>query len=203
MNTDTDHYKSGQTATIDIGVLDEVGMPVCDATLQLRVKNSELSLDESIDVTRNTDICETFESSNIIPDYTASYMFPESGVYELTLTANNGAGDKVMTRFINVTQVISPAAITRRQATRLYPFGGAPAAFDVYFDLPFTGTVVEKVPADFEITAISGEGVLADAKEDEDFKTITWSDVTALAGETQTFSYTYDAPDVSPMFYRV
>ena len=196
MNTDTDHYKSGQTATIDIGVLDEVGMPVCDATLQLRVKNSELSLDESIDVTRNTEICETFESSNILPDYTANYLFSEPGVYELTLTADNGAGEKVMTQFINVTQIITPAAITRRTATRLYPF-------DVYFHLGFSGSIVEKVPVDFEISAISGDGVLADAKEGENFKTITWSDISAVADETQTFTYTYDAPDVSPMFYKL
>jgi PKD repeat protein len=148
-------------------------------------------------VIKNESICETFESTNIIPDYSASYTFAAVGTYTLELTVDNGNGPKVLTKIITVTETPAPFVISRSQATRLFPFGSSPATLSVLFNQDFSGTVVEQVPLDFTLSFTS-EGVVEIVG---DHQTITWT-VTATAGETKTFSYTYDAPDISPMYYK-
>ena len=106
-----------------------------------------------------------------------------------------------------MTEAPAPFVISRSQATRLFPFGSSPATITVQFNKDFTGSIVEKVPGDFVISAVSDAGTPTPNPSLEEGggvgeQTITWSDITAAAGETKTFSYTYDAPDVSPMYYK-
>ena len=159
-------------------------------------------MEEVVSVTKDETTCALFESTNVLPDYSAEYTFADAGDYTLELTVDNGNGPKVLTKNIHVGETSAPYVVTRTQATRLFPLGGSPATLSVLFNQDFSGAITEVAPKDFEISAISDNGVIVDAAEGKDFKTITWSNISATTGDTKTFTYTYDAPDVSPMYYK-
>jgi hypothetical protein len=109
---------------------------------------------EEVIIQKNSSICEAFDSTNIIPDYFAEYVFAQGGEYTLTLTADNGNGPKILTKTIRVIEN-PPLVITRQMATRLYPAHPAPATITIRFNTDFTGTITERLPADFVILSAS------------------------------------------------
>jgi hypothetical protein len=157
MNTDKDVYAKGEEATIDIGVLDDVGEPACDAQNTLTVfrnGDDELPTGDGIVLeVQNTETCTTFDSQNIVPDFTARYTFTEVGSYTFELLSDNGEGTKRLTEVVHVEEV-PPFIVERHAATRLYPVGFAPSTITVHFNSDFTGDVSEFVPAEFELKNI-------------------------------------------------
>jgi len=89
MNSDQDRYLVGQIGEIHFGVLDDEGNPVCDASLELIIKNQELGINDALSTKNgtivNTGNCENLEVGNIIPDYKAFYTFGEAGDYVFDL----------------------------------------------------------------------------------------------------------------------
>ena len=104
----------------------------------------------------------------------------------------------------------SPVIISRKAATRLYPVGWSPMEITVRFNEDFKGTITDTVPGSFEISDVAvetpGAGVSSNVSTSTETpsgeKTISWKG-SWKAGETATFSYLYDAPDVSPDFFTV
>jgi hypothetical protein len=192
MNTDQDVYRVGKRATIDIGILDGVGQPVCGLSPELKINGQVVGVTE-------TPQCELFDSQNIIPDYTAVYTFETAGEYTLELSVDNGNGLQSLTQTVVVIE--NPDfIISRAMATRLYPAGVSPASFTISTEVDFAGTVTETLPASFVVIEAPASATVAVSG---DIQTITWSDVAIPAGTTKTFSYTYNAPDISPMYYTV
>jgi len=223
-NSDKDIYKEGERGEVHIGVLDDDGKIVCDADVTLTVSapdGSEHVLSTENDLIETTGSCGTKQVGFIEPDYKAEYFFMEGvGEYVFTLSADNGGGVRSLQQKILVTsQQVSKSqvgisdistcdlstcrlvTIRRTSATRLYPFGYAPMTVEVEFLEDYRGDLIDIVPAGFVLRNVSGDGVV-DASVSEDSKTIVWNGAWN-AGEVATFSYEYDAPDVSPEFYTV
>jgi hypothetical protein len=248
MNADKDVYPVGGTGTIAIGILNDAGVPVCDATVDLTV--TKPSGDTATLPVENTGNCTQYNSQSTIADYQTMFVFADAGAYTFNLSVNNGAGVKTLTQTINA-EVTPDYVVERSAATRLYPKGSSPSTITIHFGKAFTGNISEIVPADFEVSgvgatldtsvapvatevpvttnegdtaSVSGEelGVLALAGEVTNStpvasansktvtvttagstKTLTVSDISAVAGDTLTIEYSYDAPDVSPMYYTL
>ncbi len=194
MNTDADTYTVGETAHISLGVLDDAGMPICNADTQLTLIRPD-GTSELLAVSVTPE-CHIMDSTNRVADYIASTGFSMVGRYTLRLSADNGSGVKVFEKTINVTEGAG-FRITRDIATRLYPFGTSPASITVTFGEDFSGSIIERVPADFDISETDAVVTIQG-----DSKLLTWN-VSASAGETKIFNYTYDAPDISPMYYTL
>ena len=124
--------------------------------------------------------------------------FSESGTYTLAFTAKTANGERSMSQKLSV-DGNPPVTIARKAATRLYPIGVSPMDVTVTFKGDFQGSVTDSVPLDFKIANISPD---ASITHDDSAKLLTWKG-SWKAGETATFHYDYDAPDVSPDFFTV
>ena len=204
LNTDQDRYQPGQTAHIAIGVLDTAGAVVCDADLTLTITNpngvvTTVSTDDG--GIRVTGTCGVKEAGFINPDFETFITMNTEGTYHLELLASNFLGNSH--KLTSEVQVVEspPFIVHRTAATRLWPFAPSPMTIEVEFLEDFTGTITDTVPDGFGITDSSphAETALVPATHE---LTLTWSG-SWTAGETATFWYEYDAPDISPEFYLV
>ncbi|PJA67762.1 hypothetical protein CO157_02735, partial [Candidatus Peregrinibacteria bacterium CG_4_9_14_3_um_filter_49_12] len=204
LNTDQDRYETGETARIDIGVLDEYGAIVCDADLDLKITNPNgvvSTVSTSDNTITVTGTCGVKEAMFIEPDYQTFITMNVEGTYLLELTANNliGASHKLTSE---VQVVRNPAYVIHREAaTRLWPFAPSPMTIDVEFREDFSGTITDTVPNSFGITDSTPKAKTALVSQTQEL-TLTWSGSWS-AGDSATFQYVYDAPDISPEFYLV
>lgn len=196
LNFAQDVYNTGEVGTFAVGVLDDEGYPYCNAQPTLSIQKPDGNT-ETIGVNHFPENCSVMDSMQTLPDYGGEYIFDQTGTYEITLSANNGNGERFIRQFVTVSDANS-FVITRDAATRLYPFGPSQMTFSVYSKDGFTGSVTEVVPSSFDIAPKDDEYAIF---ENGDTKTIVWNAINLVAGETQTFSYIYDAPDISPEFY--
>ncbi|MFH1671074.1 MAG: hypothetical protein ABIA92_05860, partial [Patescibacteria group bacterium] len=221
MNSDKDRYLPGDRAHLAFGVLTDGGEIVCDAKLNLAIETPSgeivnLSNESGSIVTTGT--CGIKEAGLIKPDYETMITLAEAGTYTLHLTAVTPNGTRTMTLEITVDPT-PPFIVTRKAATRLWPFAPSEMQIEVEFFEEFMGEISEVVPSEFVITDVSESGIrnpesehdneqltsfakAADVKKTKNEKRIVWSGFWKK-GDTAKFSYQYDAPDVSPEFYRV
>ena len=204
MNTDQDRYLPGETARIDIGVLDEYGAIVCDADLDLQITNpngtvTTVSTSDSTIATTGT--CGVKEAGFIAPDYETFITMNIEGTYYLELTANNLIG--ASHRLTSEVQVVSSPdfIVHRKAATRLWPVAPSPMTVDIEFMRDFSGTITDTVPDSFGITESTPKATTALVPATSEL-TLTWSGSWS-AGDVATFEYVYDAPDISPEFYLI
>jgi hypothetical protein len=204
MNTDFDTYTSGDVAEIYVGVLDNGGFPVCDATTEIKVTAPD-GTSKIVPVTSFPENCKTYDSASVKPDYAARYTFGKEGEYLFELKADNGSGDKILRERITVKED-AWARVERSAATRLYPVGTSPMDISVSFNENFNGTITEKLPKDFVIISSRNDRSLdytvVEGDSESEYKSIVW-EVKARKGETLNLSYEYDAPDISPEFYLI
>ncbi|HLD07777.1 MAG TPA: FG-GAP-like repeat-containing protein, partial [Candidatus Peribacterales bacterium] len=209
MNPDKDRYRQGETADMHFGVLDDEGEIVCDASLSLIVDapdGSRHTLSSGNGLIETTGTCGVKQAGFIKPDYKATYFFTEgAGTYTFHLTAETANGVREMTQEVEVGEVPSISAIIRRQAaTRLWPFAPSAMTIEVEFLNDFTGTITDTIPDGFTVSDLQPTSYQLQAVTDEQGSatTITWEN-SWKSGETATFSYIYDAPDISPEFYLI
>jgi len=203
MNTDKDRYRPGEQGLIDFGVLDEEGKIVCDAVLTLTItapdgtKKILTTSDNSIEVTGT---CGLKVAGLIDPDYRAIFDYTQQGTYHLHLLAvrPDTQIESEMDSDVQV-QPAPPYIVKRTAATRLWPLAPSTMTIDVEFLEDFTGIVTDIVPDGFDVLQTAPLGSLSTSGTD---RLISWTGVWE-AGETQTFFYEYDAPDISPEFYLV
>ena len=125
------------------------------------------------------------------------------GNITMKLTAKTMNGTHTIEDIINVSEDI-PFEIERISATRTYPLNDYPMYIKIKANQDFTGTITETVPTSFDIIESHQTGVEGDyaafTKKQKIDKTITYS-VDMKKGETYTFDYTYDPPNMSPEFF--
>jgi hypothetical protein len=210
LNTDKDIYNAGETATIDIGIIDNAGVPECfPAGSQYPILTIIDSNNVSTPVTvTNTGQCEIMDSTNVAPDYVANFTFPSDGVYTLQVVADTGTGPITMSREVKV-DGNAPFTVERVAATRLYPVGWSPMTAHITAHAPFTGTITESLPNGFDIQNITvsvvGTGTVGNATfiDDAQGRRIVIDTVALQTGDILNFSYEYDSPDISPEFYII
>ncbi len=203
MNSDKDRYVAGETASIDFGVLDNEGEIVCVADLTLDITAPDGSTDQlstNDDSIETTGTCGLKEAGFIEPDFTTSVVFDQEGDYELVLTADTPNGIRSITSTITVLadSDTTPFSIKRTGATRLWPFAASSMDIDVTFGSDTDGMVSERVPPGFVIVETEPEAEILELDDGTQF--IRWTG-NWDAGDTESFRYLYDAPDISPQFY--
>jgi hypothetical protein len=161
INADRDVYLPGEKAQFAIAVLDETGGMVCNAKVELRIKNGELGIDKKLSTDdKSIQVNKSCYSKKFTlePDYETSYTFSEAGNYELSLTAKTKNGDYTTSETISVVESL-PFRFQRSSATRLFPVNQYPVTAKVTADEDMEGTVTEVVPSSFEIFASQDEDV--------------------------------------------
>jgi len=161
MNFDKSEYHPGETGDIAFGVLNDRGDMVCNADLELSIKNAALGINDTLSTRGigNTAIivnsqCQKHDFS-LEPDYEGHYKFGAAGNYQLQLTAKTQNGIHTITDSIQVTDKI-PFDVQRVSATRIYPPNTYPVTFNITAHRDFSGTVTETVPDSFTITPATG-----------------------------------------------
>ncbi len=198
VNTDQAVYKSGDTASLAFGVLNNDGDTICDASLQASIRAPDGSI-TSFSTSDNTITRSTNCGRNSVtdtPDYAASYKTSAPGTYRITVIATTDAGTHtIYDSFVAVDDL--PYRVKRTGASRIWPQANYTMKISVTPEAAFSGTVTEYVPASFAITPQDGLTVTTEG----DQQALAWI-VNLNAGETRILSYEYNPPDISPTIFR-
>jgi Domain of unknown function (DUF2341) len=194
VNTPQASYSTNDPVEFHMAALDDKGDTICNAELHLTVTDPT-GVAEEVSV----DPQGTCGPNNVTdePDYLAWYRPQALGVYHISLTHVNLDGD-VVHQVSDSFQVheSAPFTIKRSGATRIWPKAPYTMELSLTATNDFTGQFIEAVPENFVLTDTGG----ADTDMWGHAKRLVW-DVALVAGETKTFRYTYDAPDISPYLY--
>jgi len=209
VNPEKSIYLPGDQASLGMAVLDYTGKTLCDADLILTVTDPAGAKTEfstaggTITQSYNCDV----HSVTNVPDYGATYQTTVVGTYQLTLTsilkagqARTGKDDTFTIEDSFEVREVVPFDISRANTpTRLYPVEDYQTTITITANEAYAGPIQEFLPRSFGVYDISSGGQLAGA-EDAVLNAITW-DVNWQAGETHTFTYWFDPPNLSPKLY--
>ncbi len=195
LNLNKTVFAKGETAYIQMASLGDDGHTVCDSNLELLIvkPNGEVKSfyveDGSISI---SDYCL---NNNVTdkPDYFVYYELKEIGNYHFFLT-NLANGFSINGAFtVEEDPVFS---LERVGATRINPYKSSyTMKIVVESKSGFSGTLIEKVPQDFQIK--EGNYTITEEKNE---KFISWIlDVTAK--EKKVLAYEYQAPKLSPFVF--
>jgi len=209
INTNKSIYLPQEEAKLQMAVLDEDGMMVCDADVKLKITNNKFQIKETLSTDEGTiqvnPECELHDFT-LVPDYEAAYQVAGSGVYEMELTAETENGTYTITDSFEVRDEV-PFDVERKTATRIYPPKTYPVTFSIEVNQDFRGVVEEYVPAGFEVECPplfdvdSGEGGNScQITKEAELKKISWF-VDWEQGEEETLYYQFKTPSLSPQFY--
>jgi len=207
INTNKSIYAVGETAKLSLGVLNDKGRTVCDAKLELNIKNKG-----KIDVlsTENGKIKVNKEcliyNVNPKPDYEAEYKVVEPGIYKMELMAQTRNGTYAISDSFKVEENLSveqPGFDVQRIAhTRIYPLEKYPVILKITPREDFEGIIEETIPSSFSVSEIENldTGNSFKITDNGSIKQISWN-VKIGRGQTLVLGYQYDSPDISPEFY--
>ena len=199
VNTDQSVYKTGDEASFFFGVLNDKGETACDATLEAKITDpagQAVTLATADGTIKSSSSCAK-NSVTDTPDYGATYHTTTAGTYALAVTATTVEGSHTITDTFSAQDDL-PYRVRRRGASRIYPLAKYEMSIEVTARNDFKGTVTERVPLDFIVTPSSNFVITAV----EDAQALTW-DVALQAGESQNFTYEYNAPDISPAIFHL
>lgn len=153
INTDKSIYLPKETAHMQIAVLDDVGLMVCDAKLTLTIDtpssgSATLSTEDKT-IIANPECSQKKYTEK--PDYETSYTVGDLGTYTMTLTAETAKGIYTIRDGFDVREHV-PFDILRNSSTRIYPPASYPMKFTVKFANDFTGDIEEVVPGNFAVS---------------------------------------------------
>jgi hypothetical protein len=217
INVNKSIYLPGDEAYVQMAALNLEGLTLCYANLKLEIfdpaGNTAIFITSPVNGENEIQRSGKCARDNVtdVPDYFVYYQVGETGQYKMKLT--NLDYDYEIEDYFEVQEQV-PFDIERIGPTRIYP----PAIYEMKFKIKanqdFTGEIVERVPASFEISNSSpssendqlGELLslfsinenLGEAKNKT--KLISWQ-VSWQNGETYELSYNFDAPDISPYLY--
>ena len=195
LNPDQTTYEKDTAAQIFMGALTPNGNTLCDANLWLYVIDPD-GLIDSVPVEQSG---QCF-GNNVtdVPDYQAAYTPRKTGTYELYLERLDEQGD-VIGHTSDTIKVVDniPVTLARTGPTRIFPPAPYPMEITLTAKQAFTGELIELVPASFVVfdtdALVSQQG---------DQQELRWP-VSMMASTTKTFSYRFDAPDLSPYLYEL
>lgn len=198
INANKSIYSPGETAYLQMAVLNDLGRTICNQSLKLEIQapNSKTqTLATSDGSITKSDNCGPNNVTDL-PDYFANYQLQETGEYQLKLT-NLDNGYTIQSSIESKEQ--TPFDIERIGATRINPFKASYVmSLKVKANQDLNGSIREKVPASFEINEISGSGQVSDKNAND--QTISWPQ-NVKSGDSIELSYRYQAPKISPEFY--
>jgi hypothetical protein len=195
-------YQVGDDAFLQMGVLNDQGRTLCDANLSLEILSPSGDVTNLSTKDKSIIADKQCGPNNVIsvPDYYAHFQIPNDiGTYKITLTANTTNGAKSITDSFDV-ETDTPFTIERTGPTRIYPVADYPMTLQVTAKDDWQGTIIEKVPASFEVLEPDTATTYDSVNTAGDTKIISWN-VSLVAGEEQTLGYNFNAPDISPEFY--
>ncbi len=214
INVNRSIYLPGEEAYLQMGVLRNDGHTVCDADLELRIRNQELGIETLLSTQEGTIYYSGKCSGNNvtdIPDYFAYYTTDEAGIYEMKLT-NLDNGYEIIDLF-EVREAI-PFDVERIGPSRIYPPADYEMVLKIKANEDFIGFVQEKVPASFIIieqelkikNLETGKFEIYDSQfitqdENDDIKLLRWYDLNLKQNDELEIRYTFDAPNVSPYLH--
>ncbi len=204
MNVRRSVIEPGAPTEIHLAVLDDFGRTICDSAIELTVTDpnglaqSFSTVDGSIEP--NPD-CQDRSVTND-PDYRVSYPTGPAGAYTMAMTATSPDGPRSLTDTFQVAAVI-PVTVERTAfPTRIYPIAAYPVTFTITPVNNVSGRVVETLPASFALSDVTAGGTVQPAGDGSLTQSIEWL-VDWQAGQTYTLGYTFDAPNVSPLLFRL
>ena len=156
INTDQSVYKTGDTAELYFGVLDNNGNTVCDATLEAKITDSAgqtIAFTTADSTIKPSGFCSK-NSVTDAPDYKAAYQTTTAGTYNLTVTATTADGSHTITDYFTVQDDL-PYRVRRLGASRIYPLAKYAMTIEVTAAEGFNGMVKETLPVEFAITPSS------------------------------------------------
>ncbi|MCK5320008.1 hypothetical protein KAJ61_01310 [Candidatus Parcubacteria bacterium] len=202
---------SGEEVYLQLGVLKDDGHTICDASLELRIKNYELGIETLLSTENGTiEYSGQCSGNNVtdVPDYFAHYTTGEAGIYEMTLTNLNN--DYKITDSFEVREFI-PFEVERIGPSRIYPPADYEMILKIKANEDFIGFIQEKVPASFIVmdqelrikNQETEEFEIYDSQfikqeESDNIKLLRWHDLNLKQNDELEIKYQFDAPDVSP-----
>lgn len=194
VNTNKSIYEPGENVRLMMAALTDSGDTICDANLELVV--TDPNGEEYVVNVRQSGACGDNNVTDIA-DYLADYRAGPTGTYDVLL-ASIGPDSTVLHQIRDSFEVqeTPPFVIERSGATRIWPVANYVMELTLTAVNDFKGEFIEAMPEDFVIVdAGGGESEIWGGA-----KRLTWK-VDMVAGETQTFRYEYDSPDISPYLY--
>jgi hypothetical protein len=198
MNTDKSTCSLNEKVELDLASLDLKGNTLCHSNLKLTIKSpsgkeTELTTQNQQITTSST--CSEDNNATDDPDYRASFVPNEEGVYKLNLIDLNTKNNIEGRIEVKNSQELS---LTRKGATRLNPFKAErfSMTLTVKAQNAYTGQIEEHIPSSFNIIWQGPSKV----EVYDDYKSIVW-DVELKAGESKDLIYEYQIPKLGPASY--
>lgn len=196
INTNQTEYGREDVVEVSLGALTPNGNTLCNANLDLYVISPKGYISK-VPVTPSGQC----NGNNVIdvPDYSAEFPVDEHGEYELYLERLNDEGEVIGHTSSFFTVVMrQELALERVGPSRIYPPASYPMELTIHGrETGFSGTLIERLPRGFDVFNTD-----ATINRYADFTELVW-DVAVLASTSKTFSYEFDAPDLSPFLYEV
>jgi hypothetical protein len=195
INPDQTTYTLGATSTIMMGVVSENGNTLCEAHLQLYIFDPTGYVHDA-PVSRSG-LCN---GNNVTDraDYAASFVPTVPGTYEMYVEHIGPSGDVVAHTYDTfMVRDVASLTILRDGPTRINPRFEYPMTVTVTAHDAFQGELIERVPADFVV-----QGTDARIIERGNTQELAW-DLDLAGGESRSFTYRFDAPDISPFLYNL
>ncbi len=195
INPNKASYEVSESASIFMGALSPNGNTLCEENLALYITSPSQTVTK-VPVEKSGKC----NGNNVIdvPDYAAEYDISEPGEYQLYLERLDGSGGVL--GFTTDTFLVEDDleySIERNGPTRIYPPASYPMSITVSAKNGFTGELIERVPASFKVGSTTASIIV-----DGEWQILTW-DIALSAGSSETVSYGFDAPDISPYIYRL
>jgi hypothetical protein len=195
INPDKTTYRLGESAQISMGALSQNGNTLCDANLALYITDPQGALSRV--PLAPSGVCN---GNNVVdvPDYSASFLPDAPGEYEMYLERLDEDGSIVAhTMDTFKVEKEAPLSIKRDGPSRIYPLATYPMEITVEAKQAWKGTLIESVPSSFTISQTNAQ--ITPRGESQE---LSWP-VDLAAGESASFSYVFDAPDISPFLYTL
>lgn len=195
INPNKTSNKVGEPVQISAGSLSPNGNTVCDAQLQLFIIDPS-DVVSKVPVTPSG-VCNGNNVTDV-PDYGASFIPLSVGEYEMYLERIDVDG-KILSHTSDTFLVAEtlPLSIERNGPSRIYPRATYPMELTVHSDAMWSGTLIEEVPADFVISSTSA--IIVQKGDIQELR----FEVAIDTGGSQSFTYSFDAPDISPYLYTL
>lgn len=195
VNPDQTEYSVGDAVTVSLAALSPDGNTICDAALSLYVIDPNEYISEA--QVYNSGLCN---GNNVIdaPDYISQFIVETPGTYEMYVEHIGEDGE--VRSHTSDTFIVSEAQdvwIERVGPTRIYPPALYPMQITVHTEVPLTGVLTERVPNTFVVRDTD-----AQIQEIDGMFELSW-DLAMTASSSKEFSYSFDAPDISPYLYTL
>ncbi|MCL5409422.1 MAG: hypothetical protein M1607_01005 [Patescibacteria group bacterium] len=198
INTNKSIYQEKDLAKLYIGVVDDQGETVCNAKLELGIKDPagrQTMLSTQNGLIKSSDECGR-TSITEQPDYSAAYQTNISGVYNLTLTATTDNGDYTITDAFEVSKNVA-FDIEREAPTRIYPPATYQMKINITANEDFSGQVKETLPLQFNVQKDDQFSWLSNKDQST---SLVWN-IDLTKGQTKQLVYTFKAPHLSPYLF--